>query len=207
MGATLEERKIHERLLAKDPTGPADAVKILLPCLVKKIRKQLSANADRETIEECAIKALLSYVQDPETYDPEAATLLGFLSLVGKRDYLNWLRKEDRHQRGRVALDSVENDESEGNYQLRSGMIPDREERIDIIRKAHVYAAALWEELPDEIDRGILRLILDGEKRTEAFARTMGLPPGHIQNPARVKRAKDRILKRLQRMRGRVDAE
>jgi hypothetical protein len=51
-----------------------------------------------------------------------------------------------------------------------------------------------------EVDRRVLRLMVDGERRTAVFAAVLGLDgqPAEAQR-REVKRAKDRIKKRLER--------
>jgi hypothetical protein len=54
--------------------------------------------------------------------------------------------------------------------------------------------------LPGERDRRVLALIAEGERQMEAFAEVLGLDGRPLPEQRReVKRAKDRVLKRVQR--------
>lgn len=63
----------------------------------------------------------------------------------------------------------------------------------------------LWEQvesvLPEESDRELLALMLEGERSTESFADLLGL--GHLplaEKRKQVKQHKDRVLKRVRRL-------
>lgn len=61
------------------------------------------------------------------------------------------------------------------------------------------------EEFPDPVDRQVISLMLAGERRTVAFSNVLGLQALSQREQQRaVKRHKDRITKRLQRLGGKL---
>ena len=80
----------------------------------------------------------------------------------------------------------------------------DAVDRIDIAPKA---AAAALQALSDlgEVDRKVLEMMVSGIRATSAYAAVLGIshPPDKLQRKA-VKRHKDRLQKRLERLRDRL---
>ncbi|MGI8551651.1 MAG: hypothetical protein ACR2PL_12830, partial [Dehalococcoidia bacterium] len=65
--------------------------------------------------------------------------------------------------------------------------------------------ALILEQFPDVRDRRLLELILAGERRTAAYAPLLGIAAEPVEEQKRlVKRAKDRLGKRLERLRIRM---
>jgi RNA polymerase sigma-70 factor (ECF subfamily) len=210
--ASAYELALNERLLAGDPIAPAEAVDQFLEPLMRALLGRRQRGPDTHEIESAAIEALLSYVQRPEQYRPERASLFSFLRMSAGRDLANLSAKERRHTKRAQSLDdrtpavelrlvdrntSVEDEVlAEFGPELPNGM--SRDEALRLIAG----------EVPDARDRRLLALVVDGERSTRAYAEVLEithLPPAEQERE--VKRHKDRLKKRLVRLRARLVTE
>jgi hypothetical protein len=119
--------------------------------------------------------------------------------MAARRDLFNLMKREERRHRRRVAWSAVELREEAGNIPGReedpSDLLEDREEseRWEAVLRAVRQACT-------EAERRVLELMLAGERNTAAYALALGntgLPAAEQERE--VKRAKDRIMKRLER--------
>ena len=84
---------LHSAVLAGDPTAPARAFELLLDPLTERLRFKWSRRPRRD-LEEQAIDSILSYLERPERYDPERASLLTYLTMDAHGDLLNAYERE-----------------------------------------------------------------------------------------------------------------
>ena len=114
------------------------------------------------------------------------------------RDLQNLIAREARHHRNRD--DSVELAESAGNSSA-SGDALGQLEREETIAGGRAFMEELIRDWT-EAERQCLRLQLDGERHTAAFALAMGLGDLPADEQQRqVKQMKDRVNQRLARRR------
>lgn len=155
---------------------------------------------DSGQIEDAATDVILKYVEKPDAYHPEKASLLGYLQMAVRGDLLNLV---DRQRRGPrvLSFDFVGNDENSRNNGQR---VVDRAlvERTDFLAddSQKELEMRLAEILPDPRDREVLRLMADGKRATADFVVVLGIErlcPKEQQDV--VRRAKDRIRLRLRR--------
>lgn len=183
---------IYHRLAGGDPTAPGDLAEAVDP-LTDHLRRHHPA-ADDHALWTAAADAVLSVIRNPAVFDPSRGPLRSFLCMAAEGDYLNLFKKEKRHHAKRETGDCVELPDPAGN--------PLQELDADGPSFDDPAVAAEIAALPPA-DRSVFELMRGGEKRTAAFAPVLGvahLPP---EDQAReVKRAKDRIVKRLQRAGG-----
>jgi RNA polymerase sigma-70 factor (ECF subfamily) len=185
---------LHLRLTAGDKTALDECVVRWLPELVQRLtyRNPSVAARDDQLIASAALDALFDYTLEPDKYDPERSSLAYYLLNAAQRDLINALAREKTQSREASSINLVE-------FSLpdRNNMENDTVERVD--------AAALMEqvmkEITDPLDRRMLALMLQGERATAAYATVLGIEdlPDHEQK-IRVKRHKDRISKRLERL-------
>lgn len=179
---------LHRRLAAHDPTAPADFAEAVLDPLLAYLRAKEPSADDHHRVE-AAEEAVLSVIRNPAVYDPARGELPAFLRMAARRDLENIRAKEWRHQRKREVRDCVELAAPDGNSLAGVPSFDDPE------------LAPLVAALPDA-ERQVLDLMRTGERRTEAFAAVLGLGGRPAAEQRReVKRVKDRLTKRLQRMR------
>lgn len=156
-------------------------------------RKYAGDTVDRDVIWDGVITALLRYFDNPDSFDPNSGIpLSAYLRRLADWSIRKTWRSEGRRRvrEQRVAeghdwtlvepFDWIECAESEATLRRRAAEI-----------------------LQSPGDRAVFDLWLHGERRTEAFAKPLGLSgrPVEVQRQ-RVKRAKDRILKTLRRKLG-----
>jgi RNA polymerase sigma-70 factor (ECF subfamily) len=190
-----EELALHLRLLAGDPLAPLETIESWLPELEKHLglRYPTVASADDHFITTAAIDALLDYTTHPERYNPERSSLGSYLRMAATGDLINALRSDRTQRREATSIHPVEN--------LLRARNSDIEAVIENVDASAVMQKVL-EAFPEPIDRGMLSLILQGERSTGPYARLLGIEHLPVsEQRAAVKRHKDRIAKRLERLR------
>jgi RNA polymerase sigma-70 factor (ECF subfamily) len=195
-------RQLHARLLQLDPIAPADFAEAFLDELIRRLRAKAGSSSEETLLHDAATDALLDYVQHPSKFNSRKSALLTYLTMAAYRDLLNMLAKEQRRRRREVPLHAVEETLNEGNNiiepenKVLDGMTA--AERTELLRK-------VAETFPDARDHALLDLMMNGERKTAAFCDVLGiqaLPPDEQRKI--VKRHKDRITKRLQRLGGKI---
>lgn len=200
---------LHQRLLSGELVVTEEIAELYLEPLSRRLSRASAAYLDPQIVEQAAIDALLDYLQHPQRYQPERVPLDAYLLMAAKRDLKNALRSERRHTARAIPLDgsapavelalaarneSVEEVVMENvDLELPAGL--DRARALDLVLAA----------FSDPIERRLLRLYLDGERRTAAYAAVLGIgdrPAGEQRQT--VKRVKDRFEKRLTRLRARA---
>lgn len=188
-------RRIHRRLLSDDPTAPSQLARVYLEPVVAHLRARFPDVRDRDLLWDAAADAILNYAEDPSTYDPQKRGLFGYLKMSARGDLLNALDRERR--RTTVELEVVgrnklqEDDEEEHGSERTPEAVGHSDETM---RKVH-------EALPDPRDRRMLHLMMEQVRETRAFADVLGIQNEDEAEQRRiVKRNKDRIKKRIQRL-------
>lgn len=194
---------IHARLCAGDPVASAELAEAFIDPLTAWLVRT-NPRIDEHLCVQAAEDAILSLIDTPTSYDPRRGALDAYLRMSARGDLRNALESERRHGSRGESLDVIELLGSDRNlYQEESdpARIVEREDdERELLRRllpAEVVSTFSWEE------RWILELMRQGERRTSAFARVLAithLPQADQQRE--VKRAKDRIKRRLQRQRG-----
>jgi len=191
------EYSIHQRLLKKDPIAPSELVENYIESLVLKLGRRFPNLGDPHFVHDAAADALLNYAQHPERFNPEKGKLFPYLLMSARGDLINRLKSEGRRRQREVHIENVElqpdlrniSSEQSENIELPPGLsMVDIESQIEQI-------------INNQTDRTLLELILDGERRTECYAEVLGITNLNMKEQRRqVKRAKDRLTKRLQRL-------
>jgi hypothetical protein len=202
---SAEEGLRHHLLLCQlDPVAPAELCRAFIEPLVGWLESEFPW-ADPHLCRAAAGEALVDYVRDPQRYRPEDGALPAYLRMAARGDLLNLLRKEGRHHRGRAPWSVVELGEEAGKIhggdKDPSRLVQDREEEARWQARWQVVRQACTEE-----EQRVLDLMSAGERRTDVYAEALGLGelPAAEQERA-VKRAKDRLKKRLEREGARHD--
>lgn len=188
---------VHGRLLAGDPTASADMFELVYgPLIGHAIKKHTAFGMDEDRARDLAVGVLASIVERPAIFDPQKGSLFGFLCMMLDGDAKNAGRDEANRQE-KISEFAVEVEQVGGNSYVTSP-----ETRVDAERIMSQYRAEI---VVEEGDHEVLRLILEEEREYEAYALALGishLPPELMR--AEVKRRKDRIEKRLQRLKDRL---
>ena len=180
-----------ERLRQGDPVAPADFAEAVLPLLLDALQRYCPQSDDHFRID-AAHRTILDLIKKPESYQPERGlNLLAYLVMAARGDLLNLEARERRQFRKRQTQDCVELPAAEGNS---------LEDEADLSFD-HPGVAAAIRDLSEQ-DRQVWELMRDGQRRTEPYAAILGIADCSIDEQRRaVKRAKDRIIKRLKRAR------
>jgi DNA-directed RNA polymerase specialized sigma24 family protein len=188
-------RTLHRRLCNGDRTAPEEVARLLLPPLVQEISRQFS-QTDEHVIWDGVSDAILDYCAQPDSFDEKRNVPLDrFLRIAAWRNVANAVRGEKRRKaREEKAVHAY----GEPSVELESavGNLLQQE-------KDEQHQTKLMNALQSETDQQILALRLQGERRTEAFAKILGISHMSVNDQRRaVKRAKDRIDKLLRRQLG-----
>lgn len=194
-------RALHARLLAGDPTAPADLAAAYLDPLTAWLAARNPGLGDPHLCATAAEDALLALIKRPASYDPARLSLAGYLRMAAQGDLRNLLRAERRHAARRVALDAVELSPVAGKHLWDASGDPARLVEEGAGGDAPERPPSLPGLTPEEAR--VLALLHDGERKTVAYALALGC--GHLpvaEQRKEVKRVKDRLQKRLQRAGG-----
>jgi hypothetical protein len=197
---TPEEYAFHQRVLARDPVAFSQLAEWLYATLVqdtgRRARSRSGKAVDMTLVEEAVGEALLDYNDAPERYDPEQATLHAYLVMAAYRDFQNAASKERRHTQRQATVvvgeESLEID------------VPDARSELDSLLN-RISAEEWWSlvesTFTDPADRQVVIMLANGVRATESYARVLGITELPTEEQAReVKKAKDRLLKRLRRL-------
>jgi hypothetical protein len=193
-----EALSLHLRLQEQDPTASADVCKAFLTPLLHWLAGKYP-HVDPHLRQSAVHEALVNYVQRPDAFQPGRLDLAAYLRMAASADCRNALRQEMRHSRQRIPWDLVELDPECGNLSGREPepvvLVRQQEEKFARERFLDTVKASM-----SAAEQGVLELILEGERKTAAFARVLGLENRPVKEQEQeVKRVKDRIKKRLER--------
>ena len=143
----------------------------------------------------------MEYVKAPEKYDPQQSSLFSFLKLAAKRDLLNALRKNKKFQLARsLEEEGVELSVISGNKPIRVSRHDQKESEIVTKIDSQERVRHIFTVVQEPRDRAVLKLMMDGERETSAFAIALGI--SHLskrEREHRVKQCKDRLIKYVKR--------
>jgi DNA-directed RNA polymerase specialized sigma24 family protein len=196
---------IHRRITKHEPTAFAELCEAALPHLVSFLG-EMYPGQDAHTRETTAIDLLLDYRKRPTQYHANRLSLFAYLRMAAKYDMLNQIEKQRRRERwltdlddAGVALQLADRNTEQDNTELEEWL----KQYTDLsLREVFVEANAQL----DERDQQMLLMMLEGIRETSAYAELLGIDG--LDEAARrqeVKRAKDRIMKRLKRLRRRIE--
>lgn len=204
-GVQLQQQAlgIHQRLLSGDPTASLDMAELLLDALVNRLRGRWPGQSYAEACHDAATEVIVIYLGAPDRYDPKRSALLTWLTMQAHGDLLNHYKSPQKKFERRWLVESaVSRDDPESDRSVRLG---DRVPWLDAVPglDAPAALAAIRDAFPDERDRRLIWLTcVDEVHSTEDAASVLGL----VELPERerasaVKRHKDRVMKRLRRLR------
>lgn len=207
MSASVEfSKQIHQRLLEGDPTAPSELALAYLERLVRRLHVRFPEILDHNLLDDAAADAILNYAEHPSRFNPSKSSLATYLEMSSRGDLLNALDREARRRKRELPLEVVEQGGSDRNILMRENELERTGQecaatgpaRPDLINK-------MLESITDPRDQQLLQLMLDGERNTKAFAAVLGLEEsGESELRRVVKRHKDRLKKRLQRLGGKL---
>lgn len=190
---------LHNRLLDGDPTASAEIAELVLAPLTEGFKRAFP-RVEETLITDAVEDAILNYLKMPNKFNPLKKTLLGYLKMSARGDLLNALdAQKGRRERGKLT-ENVEDQLDERNrYSGRTE--PDIGARID----GNEMRQKIQAGFPGQTDQKLLDLIQNGVRATGDYAAVLDIAnlPADEQRKV-VKRHKDRILKRLARLRSTI---
>jgi len=188
---------LHERLLQGDRVAPEELAELLLERLTAEVARQFP-HTDIHIVYEGIADALLDYCAKPGGFDTARNVPLDrFLCQAAWRNVANSVRGEKRRKAREEK--SVQDTESKivelhpsvGNHNQNEAQL--QQERL----------VELMETLENPVDRKVFELQMSGERRTEEFAKVMGISHLSVaEQRDEVKRTKDRIAAHFKRKKG-----
>ena len=192
------DHRIHKRLLSRDPIAPAELAGAYLELLARRLRSLFPNLKDKNLLWDAAVDAVLGYAEHPERFKPGRSSLWGYLVMAARGDLLNALARERRQARREAPLELVEDPAVARNLiEKEDG----RAEVLEASEKLQSLYPRIRKIVSDPKDLKIVDLMIQGERKTEAYAAALGVV--HLPEDKKrrvVKQHKDRLKKRLQRL-------
>jgi RNA polymerase sigma-70 factor (ECF subfamily) len=181
---------LHRRLLARDDHRvTAEISELFLPPLARALCRRFPHLNDPHEIESAAIDSLMNYLSHPKKFDPARSSLLGYLHLDASRNLLNFLARRKKVVALHTPLPEYE-----------TQVIEAEDPETQLLAQASPLVQRALGRLSSPVDREVLALMMEGERRTEVYAAALGVADRPLREQAEiVKRHKDRIKKTLQR--------
>lgn len=188
---------LHERLIEGDRTASEEVAVMLLSQLTKEVTHKFP-HTDEQIVSDGVVDAILDYCSKPQMFDPNFKVPLDrFLRHAATQNVLNLIQSEKRRKirEGKYGMRQLD-DAVELGVEARNILQEEIQARMQGIAKE-------LEVLDNPVDRKIRELVVQGERRTEVFAKVLGIAQLPTEEQRReVKRAKDRIDKKISRHKG-----
>jgi RNA polymerase sigma-70 factor, ECF subfamily len=191
--------QIHRRILHNDATAFAELCETALPGLVKFLQSHFTEQ-DSHLCESTAIDCLLKYYQTPKTYDPKQISLFAYLRMAARYDLLSAIDKEQRLHQRLTGLDEL----ADETQTPEDGDQASQVELDDLLQRHTDWSfAEIIQALQNHLDRAEKRclwLMLEGIRDNARYIEALDLAQtDEARQRVEVKRAKDRLVKKLQR--------
>lgn len=189
--------KAHRRLTEGDPTASADLIEQLYgPLTGHALKKHAAFGVDGDAARTLALDAIVALIESPSSFDPSRGNLFGYLCMAIDGDAKN--RGRNAANRDRLfSAHAVEVEKVGGNSYLTSP-----ETRIDARRIMELHADKI---VVEDGDRAVLELFLAEESDYALYAEALGIAQWPLEKRnAEVKRRRDRLEKRLERLRDKL---
>lgn len=193
---------LHRAHEEGDPVAGARLAELVLPALRRRF-----ANApvtDPQVVDSTIGYSIARYLAEPERYQPARGPLLAWLYQDVRGDLLNERAKQARRKERPLSDDDAFADRlADGNPSPEEAVV-ERLDRFDLPPSILEQARTSLAEL-DEMDRHILLLMEERVRATAAYAEVMDIAHLPVQQQrAAVKRAKDRLTKRMEALRDKL---
>ncbi|MBN1121839.1 MAG: sigma-70 family RNA polymerase sigma factor [Anaerolineae bacterium] len=199
-----QQLAFHRRIVSNDPTAFAELCEIALPHLITFL-EQAFPGQDAHQRETIAIDILLDYRRRTDQFDPKRLSLFAYLRMAAKYDMLNLIRKNQRRERHLEPIDGefVELSESDGNQYRREETLQEWVEQYTDLSLREIFVEV--ETQLEDPEAQVLVMMLERVRSTAEYAEVLGITQLDETSQRReVKRVKDRIMKRLERLGKRI---
>lgn len=197
----------HNLLLAGDPVASSIIANHIYPIMIKYLEYKYP-KIDQDIIISAATDAMINYLKRPEQYNPQKASLEGYLKMAANGDLKNILKREKDRSRKEILHDPVLNENdivelNEGSAELLSEKVfislsvlstPE----IELGEKERVEMLA--QILSNDVDLRLGLMVINGVRETSHYAEVLSINSLSVpEQRVLVKQHKDRIKKRLKR--------
>jgi DNA-directed RNA polymerase specialized sigma24 family protein len=199
------QEQIHKQILQHKATAFAELCELALPHLVVFLQQRFP-QYESGLHEATAVDCLMHYYGRPTQYNPDKLSLFSYLRMAARNDMLNTLTRDGRDQHRLLEID----DPTLQPYLQEPNTFAQTDE-LDrwLGQHTHLSRQQILQALDQELsrtDKKLMTLMLNGVRDSRQYAAVMGLT--HLdtgQQRREVKRAKDRITKKLQRFGAQLD--
>lgn len=192
--------QVYRRLLAGEPDAPSDLIGLLLEPLIAALRRAYPTT-DPDLVSDVVTDSLLAFVQEPQRYQADKRSLWGYLKMDMRGDLLNRWRSLQRRSAREIALDVVALTLLDRNSDVEEAVVR-RLAPVALPDGTDIATVAAWlrQDIPDDRDRHVVMLMVQGERRAVTYAAALGITDRPVAEQRRlVKQAKDRLRLRLKR--------
>lgn len=200
MKATLLEMELHRGIKAKDDISFSKLFMMYHAQIGRSLSRRYPTinTRDESLIETAVIDAFISYNNNPDSYNPEKATLMSFIKMAAYGDLMNSLKREKKHGNRKDLPESVELEEKFWNTIMKSSASADSTIVTDELLKA--VQDILQNYFTNDTDITLAKMILANETKTEYYSEVLEIEDLEIEEQRReVKKYKDRIKQVLKR--------
>ena len=200
---------LHRRLMERDPLAAQDLWLLYFDRLARYATNQIFDTVAREDAGfNLAMHVITAMLDRPERFDPSRGkSVYGYLMMDLKGDVRNYIARVRREPR-QIRLDAPigGDDDDVGNQDLGGNLPSDEPGPEAIVESAESQARvnAIRERVVETDEEGIVFDLqyVAGERTTEAFAGPLGITGlPQSEQVLVVQKLKDRLAKRLRRMR------
>jgi|SRR5579885_2642352 len=194
---------LHQRLLSGDPRAPSEIFELFEHHLASVVRSSVPKLIDPGDVNAAVADALLRYFKAPSDYDPTKSTLLTWLCNHARYNALSQLRDHGRRQ-GRL---------NKVGEAVRIGLLGrdnahDGEDAfLNALEVKQIMTQYGADIAIDPGDQEVFLLIAAGTKDEAMFVEVLGLSGSPSENRAEIRRRRDLIRKRLERLRLKLEKQ
>jgi DNA-directed RNA polymerase specialized sigma24 family protein len=202
MPASLQSAALtlHQRLLAGDPRAPSEIFELFEDRLTSVVRSTVPKLIDPGDVNAAMADALLKYFRSPSVYDPSKSSLLTWLCNHARHNALSQLREHGRRLGRLEQFEEVVRIGLVGRDNKRDG----EDEFLDALEVNQIMERHSHEIATDPGDLEVFLLMAAGTKDEAVFIEALGLTGLPTENRAEVRRRRDLIRKRLERLRSKL---
>lgn len=186
-------------LLSGDPTAHSRIWLAYYERALRQMKKKFSAISDEDIVHTGTFTAFDNYLKRPEQYHPEKRSLYGYLCMSAVGDIRNEAKRQGKYQH---RLQPLYVDVAEGGEgaEYERELVSDTDVEAEVLERLHPTYMRIDALVPDVVDRQVVRMMLDGERETGAYAEVMGISDRpRAEQEREVKKCKDRLTKKLKR--------
>jgi RNA polymerase sigma factor (sigma-70 family) len=187
--------RLRRRLVERDPLAKAELAEEFVPSLTAHLKKSHPEvqQSDPDLIWDAVTDAVFELANEPQKWNPKLSSLATYLKMSVEGNLLNALNKRTRRRAKEVELS-----DDDGNKEV--GANPE-ELALDRLSINDAMKQQILVAFPNSADRQLLLLMYAKERRTDEYARVLGLTRlSAVDRFATVKKAKDRLKARIRRL-------